>query len=106
METEILTKQDLINEFWKNVEETAEGLGLGIGPDCADHIRTLIEMGAERIEREGSIYDSQQLTKARNHLIAFVGGMAFEAKRLNLSMLREVTFHAAHASFCPLWPFC
>jgi hypothetical protein len=101
-----LTKSDLIRDFWLDVEQVAKGFGLGIGSDCESLLRAFIATGVNRIEQEGLLSNYRRIGEAETHLIAFVGGMAHEAKMQNLPMLREVTFIAAKSSFCPLWPFC
>lgn len=101
-----MTKQELINELWADVEQTAKGFRLGIAPECAKDIRDFITVGVDQLEQEGLLNNHRRIAEAETHLIAFVGGMAHEAKMLNLPMLQEVTFRAATKSFCPLWPFC
>jgi hypothetical protein len=101
-----LTKNDLIRDFWLNVEQVAKGFGLGIGPGSESLLRAFITDGVNRIEQEGLLNNDRRIAEAEIHLIAFVGGMAHEAKKQNLPMLHEGTFIAAKSSFCPLWPFC
>jgi hypothetical protein len=101
-----VNKQELANELWSAVEQVARGFGLGIGSDCESLLREFITTGVNRIEQEGLLSNQRRIAEAETHLIAFVGGMAHEAKMQNLSMLRERTFMAAKSSFCPLWPFC
>lgn len=101
-----MTKQDLINDFWNDAEMTAKALGFGIAPDCADDLRAFITTGAERIEQDGLLSDYGRISQAQGRLIAFVGGMAREAKLKNTPMLQEFNFNSTKSSFCPLWPFC
>jgi hypothetical protein len=101
-----MTKAELNDAFWNDVETTANGFGLGIGPDCASVIRGFIATGVDRLEQEELLNSASSITVAQTHLIAFVGGIAHEAKTKNLPMLREFTFEAARSLFCPLWPFC
>ena len=101
-----MTKQQLIDDFWNAAERTAKGFRLDIAPDCAKDIRAFITTGVNRLEQEGLLGNYRRIAEAETHLIAFIGGMAHEAKQQNFTMLREVTYHAARTSFCPLWPFC
>ena len=101
-----MNKQQLTHRYWVTVEKTARGFNLGIGTDCAGHLKDFIQIGVNRLEQEGHLDNNAKITEAEEHLIAFVGGMAYEAKTQNLHELREFTFFNAKMRFCPLWPFC
>ena len=101
-----MTKQQLNDRYWTTVKNTAKSFNLGIGQDCAVHLRGFVQAGISRLERDGFLNNTQKINEAEEHLIAFVGGMAYEAKSKGFVELREVTFFAAKQRFCPLWPFC
>ncbi len=101
-----MTTQQLNQRFWTSVETAAKGFQLGIGTDCKVHLKNFISVGVNQLQTEGLLNNVQKCDIAETNLIAFVGGMAYEAKLQNLTELREFTFFGAKQRFCPLWPFC
>jgi len=101
-----MTKEQLLNRFWTDVETTVKGFHLGIASDCVQHLRGFVLGGINRLEQEGALNNLGRIGKAETHLVAFIGGMAYEAKTQNLTALHEFTFEAVKRRFCPLWPFC
>jgi hypothetical protein len=101
-----MTTEELRGELWETVEYTAKCFDLGIGSDCAHHLREFIHDGVQRLDHEGFLKDRRRVYQAETRLTGFVGGMIYEAKRQHATELREFTFFAAKETFCPSWPFC
>lgn len=101
-----MTHHELKIDLWSDVQSVAKEFHLQIENECERLLRDLIEHGVNRIAHEGSLEDFKRIYRAETNLIAFTGGMAFQARFEQLSTLTTSMFEASKKAFCPLWPFC
>jgi hypothetical protein len=84
------------------VFDEARAAGLGVGSDCEGDVRRFITP-------QDQLYRSSPQPvreRIRDNFRRLVKEMVKEAKRRNLTELRESTFHEARLKLCPLFPFC
>jgi hypothetical protein len=101
-----MDRHELMKLFWSDVEAVASGFDLRIDEGCEQRLRAFIGDGVDRLAYEELLNNPRRIGQAETHLIAFVGGMAFQARMENLRALNVFIFEAARKTFCPLWPFC
>jgi len=101
-----MTSQQFNDDLWRFVEDAAQQLNLGIGSDCRGDLQQMIAAAISRVRNEGRTLTNGLLLDVAHNLLLMVGAMAHEARKRNLSELRETTLFEAKSSLCPLWPFC
>jgi hypothetical protein len=84
------------------VFEEARAAGLGVGYDCEENVRRFITPH-DQLYRSSPPPVREQI---QDNFRRLVKEMVIEAKRRNLTELRESTFHEARLKLCPLFPFC
>ena len=101
-----MNRAELRTLFWNDVQDVATGFKLKIEPDCEVRLRHFVDNGTERIAQEELLNNSRRIAQAETHLIAFMGGMASQARMQEMHALTIWMFDKATEIFCPLWPFC
>ena len=101
-----MNRDELRTLLWDDVQDVASGFDLNIEPDCEARLHHFVDTGTERIVHEKLLNNRDCIAEAETNLIAFVGGMAFQAKMQKMDSLNVWIFDRAREIFCPLFPFC
>jgi hypothetical protein len=101
-----MNRAELRTLFWDDVQYVASNFKLNIEHDCELRLRDFVDKGTERIAQQELLNKPHRIAQAETHLIAFMGGMAFQARMERMHALTVWTFDKATEIFCPLWPFC
>ena len=101
------TKASVKRLLWLAAQHRAAEFGFTFTQDCRQgHFMPLITDGVDKLYQEEHQHDPVRIALAEANIVAFTTQMIVEAQELGLKRLHEETFHAAHPSICPLWPFC
>ena len=101
-----MQRQELTRRLESAARFQAAQLGFAFGADSWSLLRDAITMGVDRIITEHVEDNYAHLALADAAVHAFVTRMVIEAQTRDYDQLREDTFYAAKAFFCPLWPIC